>query len=299
MLSQEFYTLYRGDYTKIVEFDFNKTDKFCHVGPGIYLTDSLRVAESYRDKGSYTTNLTTLFNGHAKDRKDAYDRAFFSYLTHTYDNMDSLNCRAVFRQILNLKYKEKFQLNDVLNTDLPKQALNNIKEIYSQYQDDVRQKRIVADYVTKVGNDAVIRVIYNCSNKVGFITRFDFPRHEFETSVFKIDTAVKDEFFWELIWDNGIPFGRDSVCKDSFIKSNSNSWSIDLSIDLTRRNMGVRNRRWSRIELFKSIREMLTPYGYRGFEYSGGTYIGGCGKHRAFCIWEDNFVNQYKTERFK
>lgn len=300
MFNQEIYTLYRGDYTKIGKFDFKKTDKYCRVGPGIYLTDSLQVAESYRIKGGHDTNLTTLFDGHAKDRKDAYDKAFFTWLIEMFYRLDRTNYRPAIRKVQDLKNKGKFQLNDILNSGLTKQAVAVVKEIYSEYQDHIQQKRIIAHYVTKIGADAVIRVVHTSSSKVGFITRFDFPKQEFETSVFKIDVHIRDRFFWELIWDNGIPFGYESDCKDSFIKRNSSCFFVNgLPVMGISNSTGIRDYSWSIEKIFKRIREMLAPYGYRGFEYSGGAYIGGCGSHRAFCIWEDSFVNQYKTERFK
>lgn len=41
--------LYRGDSTKVVKFDFNKTRKYSLVGQGIYLTNSIKIAQSYRE----------------------------------------------------------------------------------------------------------------------------------------------------------------------------------------------------------------------------------------------------------
>lgn len=66
-------TLYRGDAEKIREFSFHKTNKHCLFGPGIYLTNKQKVADSYRTKGGRSHSLysTTLFSGHAKDRTEA------------------------------------------------------------------------------------------------------------------------------------------------------------------------------------------------------------------------------------
>ena len=44
--------LYRGDSSKIKEFNLNKTNSYSLLGKGIYLTDTKRVAETYRDKGT-------------------------------------------------------------------------------------------------------------------------------------------------------------------------------------------------------------------------------------------------------
>lgn len=48
--------LYRGDSTKIVKFDFNKTRKYSLVGQGIYLTNSIKIAQSYREKNTSSRN---------------------------------------------------------------------------------------------------------------------------------------------------------------------------------------------------------------------------------------------------
>lgn len=48
----DYLTLYRGDYTRIRKFAFHKTNRNCFVGQGIYLTDSIEIADTYRTKGA-------------------------------------------------------------------------------------------------------------------------------------------------------------------------------------------------------------------------------------------------------
>ena len=52
--------LYRGDSEKISQFDFNKTYSHCLVGQGIYLTDNIDVANTYRTKGCDFNNVAHL-----------------------------------------------------------------------------------------------------------------------------------------------------------------------------------------------------------------------------------------------
>lgn len=75
-------TLYRGDSTKIAEFDLHKTYKNCLYGQGIYLTNSLEVAHSYRTKEATESQWQEpiLFVGKAANRPEAFAKAFEQFL---------------------------------------------------------------------------------------------------------------------------------------------------------------------------------------------------------------------------
>ena len=64
----------------IEEFDVNKTSDYCYAGKGIYLTDRLEIAMTYRTKGYRGfTPSSDLFEGLAKDRSEAIEKGFSRY----------------------------------------------------------------------------------------------------------------------------------------------------------------------------------------------------------------------------
>lgn len=276
-------TLFRGDSEKIKEFDVKKTHRYCLVGPGIYLTNALTVAESYMDKGSKESNSHTLFQGEAKDRPAAFKAGFQHYVT--------LYIESFCPEFRRADKKSKAYLN----------LVNRIEQVYKAHIDN---RSIIAEYPKykrPTASDWEITVTYTPEKKVGFITRFEFPKKEFETGVMKIDGHIKDEFFWELIWDNQIGYGDPYDTKHDFIKNNAAgpkpiAWRLpDGSFNRT----AARAYPWHNTEALLKIRNILVPYGYHGYEYNGGQYAGGKGLHRAFVIWDDEFVNDHKVERFK
>lgn len=120
--------------------------------------------------------------------------------------------------------------------------------------------------------------------------------------VFKIDN-VRDAVFWELMWDNKIPYGVFGNNKEEYIRNNCNYYfnyhRTNKNTDLLIKFFGTTKRKYTTEDIFNDIKRILKPYGYFGFEYSGGIRIGGCGRHRAFSIWDEDFVNNHKVDRFK
>jgi len=49
---------------------------------------------------------------------------------------------------------------------------------------------------------------------------------------------------------------------------------------------------------YQRARRALQEYGYRGFEYPGGMITQGV-RHRAFCVWDEDFVNEHKMKIYK
>jgi hypothetical protein len=268
----ELLTLYRGDYEKIDEFDFRKTKKHCLVGPGIYLTTARKVAETYRIKGSRHAYdyPRTLFNGLAKDRPDALGKAYEAY----FRGWCQLNGHLPHLRASGRKKPEIEAMQRKLHAEATRSfnELVETKVIRSEYQQTYRAP----------GAPPTIIVTIDWGISVGYITEFSFPRHEFEASVVNIDGQIKDAQFWELMFDAKINIGTP----------------YDLRHDYITRNMWESNRNLAGLD-FAGIRRIVVPYGYRGFEYRGGGYTGSVGTHRAFCVWEDDYVNQHKVRRLR
>lgn len=278
--------LYRGDFEKIKQYDFHKTNKNCYVGPGVYLTSKVAVAESYRTKGNYDSKNPNrvLFDGKAKDRNDAYEKGFAYFF-------------------------ERYYLADLFENrpDLKKSVTNKDKlkpTSYSQYRMLIADGKIKADYTSSPNrfgsnDNCTLKVVYDVPLKDGYVTEFSFEKVPFEASVIRIDRPIKDPTFWEIMFDHEATFGRPT---DDFKKEVSRSDYINLNVNKPPVWQGVNNFlgtvSFDQKDL-PAIRRAIQPYGYRGFEYTGGSVIGGFGNHRAFCIWDDDYVNEHRVRRFR
>lgn len=279
-------TLYRGDSDKIRNFETKKSNSFCLLGKGIYLTNRLSIAKTYMDKGSVEYNCFDLFQGTATNRLEAYEKAFKEFL-----RIQLRNHPMYLR-----KMDEK-----------SKAYLNLVAEARNHYNNLIDEGSIKADYDVPRFRDSprTITVAYTPDEVIGYVTKFEFPEFEFNTSVFKVDGTIRDEFFWELMWDNKVEFGTQHDSKDTYIKMNSNGHSIPPFIPAVslKRMSGLRlhsqNHNWKDVKALMAAKRLLIPYGYKGFEYEGGRYVGGAGRHRAFSMWDDEYINDHKIERFK
>lgn len=274
-------TLFRGDAEKVGEFDIKRTSKHSLLGRGVYLTDCKSVADTYRSKGLSSSKRARkiLFEGAAKDRKEALELA----LPHFADD---------FFPPIPYSYPR------------PKQeALRkaNIEKARPQFYRLVEEKKIIADYLNS-SRGKFLRVSNLTLPEDGYLTEFHFNRREFNTSVMKVDGYVRDEGFWELMWEHKIPVGLEFSTKEAYCTINSSA-NFNLSQSLMSKTLsywhGEQNllrSRLNRCAIFTKIRHALEPYGYRGLEYNGGKYLGGSRYlHRAFCMWDDEFVNDHKV----
>lgn len=264
-------TLYRGDSTKIDEFRFNKTNKHCYVGPGVYLTTSLPVAHSYRTKGASASAFNLeLFKGTAKDRPEAFEKGFEGFIDFYLHDLEVTSWD--FRR-KDKKAQEKIRLA--------------ARESYRQC---IEERRIVAEYVDTVtgrfgaGQVRTLKVFWAKPPKprVGYVTKFEFPKVPFNNSVINVSRPIPDPVFWEIIFDKKVPFGTAYESREQFIYQNCH-----LLPDANPSKDGL-NR----------VRRVMQDYGYNGFEYNGGMVIGGFGRHRAFCLWDDEYVNQHLVHQF-
>jgi hypothetical protein len=269
-------TLYRGDAEKIKEFDVRKTDKHCAVGQGVYLTDSLTVAQSYRDKGASSRNgPDLLFSGPAKNRGEAYELALPEYVRWRIraDNLvpsshplywksyDGNNLNADQRKLLE-KFKDKFR---------------------AEYRQLIEEKTIVAQYHGSITTKYHLTVTMEADAfTVGYITEFKFSEFDLRTTMFKCEghyNGFWDRGFWEIAWDeHGGSIGAPYTDRDSYIRA----------------NLGLKPNC-----KFDTLRRILEPYGYRGFEYQGGIRTNSIIRHRAFCVWHDDWLNEHRVRRFR
>lgn len=266
----DFLTLYRGDYARIRKFEFGKTSSSCFVGQGIYLTDSTEVAETYREKGAPWD-----------ERKQTRKFEFMKAYPTKGDFKEELFKRFVLEVL-------KKKLEQVTTTDR------------YQFEDEIEKKKIIIQELSKpIGtpaNHRVFNAVRQNEAGLGFLTKFKFPRRMFNDSVLHIHRRVIDKIdveVMELLYQRQCFASKATI---NVYRSLGRQWttkevtlnSFDALLDVTRQysmqHCGLNHRR---------ARAVLEDLGYIGFEYNGGQNTGGK-SHRAFCVWDDEFVNQHK-----
>ena len=175
-------TLFRGDAEKIKTFDFNKTDKSCAVGQGIYLTNNLKVAQSYRDKGSNKRNVpSVLFQGDAKDRNDAYEKAFEVFVR------EKIRTEKLVSGSHPLYWKKHEEL-DKANKALLAKLMEKFRPEFLRLREE---GRVVAEYSGAAVWGAKSRYLTVTLDvkefEVGYITEFQFEEAVFNPTMFKVE----------------------------------------------------------------------------------------------------------------
>lgn len=157
-------TLYRGDYEKIRRFDVTKTNKHCLVGPGIYMTTDMRIAQTYRtkDERGVRNQRELLFSGAAKDRPDAFDKAYKVWLDDEFD--------------------QRLSEGTVRRNDRNQWCKTNAAKLRPLYNEAVREGHIVAEYHTSPWSTRrTLEVRRVLGKPVGHLTKFVFPHDELMT----------------------------------------------------------------------------------------------------------------------
>lgn len=269
-IDQNKLTLYRGDYDKIKEFNCRKTRTYSYLGQGIYLTDERRVAESYRDKGGFDSRIQTLYTGAIDNRNLALEKGLDAYAFGCYYDANAKRPNWVDGS----KEKEKI--------------INKYRPEYTRL---VESGAIVANYVPVInrGEKRRIEVTY-IKNNIGYLTVFEFPRNIILANTIHVNNGCRDESLWGMIYDNNIQLGTVYGTRDNFIKNNKGHALVPMYG--SSRN-GISN------DTASKLKKLLTPYGIIGLAYNGGIIVGGLGRHQAYCLWDEDFVNEHKVKRIR
>lgn len=291
--------LYRGDAEEIDEFQFHKTNKHCLVGQGIYLTTKVEVADSYRSKGA----------------RDYSKFDFDAHRSYTYSVKGFGDRSGALKQFF-LMFADCWRAREYglrsKDWDVPFRR-GDEERARLEYRDLIEEGQIQAKYEGSTTNRSIrVSLRRGYFGTTGHLSAFLFDSKVFEPSMFKVEGPIRDPFFWELMWDHGIPVGQPQKSKDFYIGINSqenhtiysfrrdaSAW-VPYSVNMTSAqkhayNVAQRGRRASS-KLWVHVRKVIEPYGFRGFEYNGGRHLGGQGNHRAFCVWDEEFINQHRME---
>lgn len=286
--------LYRGDFVKIDEFKFKKTNRSCWVGPGVYLTTDSSVANSYRTKGaswrvrsnpSINKHIErVLWNGEATDRNSARELAWSEFL----DCWDMEKRRIDF-DIVNTRGRRSRRKND--NDEYVKRVraiFDDVKYSFEVERTSIYKFGNINFSNNSKENTARFKVILpeNLCRKpapselAGWLSEFEFDERMFNANVMHVDKAYGPTG-WEKPWKDYVDnFGElpPLTCRSLALPN----WTSNRSLD----------KRYCHEARFRNF--MRDEYGIWGFEYNGGANTGGK-SHRAFCIWDEDFVNEHRV----
>lgn len=272
--------LYRGDSNKIKEFKYKETNKYCLLGQGIYLTNKESVAHTYRTKGTRESNKEILFSGQSDNRATALEEGFYWYCIEKWK--EDKGCMTKYPT--DPKQKKKFEDPHRLEYS----RLIEKGDIVASYTDVIGMVQYKSQKVKRS-----LKVVWTKPHvEIGYVTRFEFEEDHFNKAMFHVDQPCYDTTFWTLVYNNGMFVGTPRDNLSDYVKENTGKKVMPSTIvpgllgRVTRPN-------WLKLQ------RLLRPLGYLGFEYDGGVRLGGGHRHRAFCVWDENFVNEHKVERFK
>ena len=209
-------TLYRGDFEEIDQFMVSKTNRFCYVGPGIYLTDRRSIAETYRvkgSKGSATLSEITLFKGEAKSREQALEFAFPSYVMLALgENPMYVSGKAETAALSKVTPLQAF------GRAYPKLPDGRLRDLRRQFVEAYDDKTICAEYTLagvrpsffrSLRGNAELKVTLKTGEPpVGHLSKFVVPKLAFEGSVINVADCIRDQTFWEIVWNEGLNIGE-------------------------------------------------------------------------------------------
>jgi len=276
--------LYRGDNAKIKEFQVSKTNKKCLVGSGIYLTNKIEVADTYRLKtGKYSRfygpqTLKTIALEHcATENKGEAIAASFSRYFEKYWMKKNHPTLKITEASFN-KY----------SAEAKRQYHFDIEDGLVKFRRVTRRVEVVetrARHAIIPGFDPNARPKYRFEKwivceienpdyqETGFITIFEFDQLQFSSMMVKLgfmrDVYIND-LFSEITREHEICWHKDPS---------------GLVITANQANA-------------KLTRRYFEPYGFKGIEYPGGL-ISKSARHRAFVVWDEDFVNAHRTGRIR
>lgn len=270
--------LYRGDSTKIPEFNVKKTSNGSLLGAGIYLTDSTKVANTYRRKDTDIKYLTVTYERNPIDgkglvpfnRDTVLEDAFGRWLEKKFPNEVGYCSRIRNKPHVVSKALEQYKLTH-----------------RAQWQDMIGRQKVRATYL---GKDTIV-VEEKPDNAVGYTSVFEFFSEEFEPAIIKVDGRLKDQGF--------IDFAHDQKLFSSTPRQFDMAKAIGFDVHAQNLDVPTRMYCYVRDKARDSMRKYLQQRGFKGMEYNGGILVGGYGLHRAFCVWDDDWVNYHKTNRYK
>lgn len=267
--------LYRGDSEKIRKFDYYKTSSSSLAGRGFYLTDNEKIAHSYRLKGSEAAGLSNLLiDKDLENMNVAREETLTAYI------------------VFQLKRDRHYKIaNDPKKVEAAKVAYRpEFERLLEDGTITIRRYQ-----PRKANNGFLFQAVY-MPRDIGYVTSFDFPRKYLESNVVHIETSRPDPNLLDIAWENG--------CVRKVLYSRNQLFMQGDKVEFHEKDDFVKH----------ALRHGITPnhfdcnklgvlldkqYGILGFEYKGGIRVGGLGTHRAFNLFNERYVNEHRTQRYR
>ena len=289
--------LYRGDSSKINGFALSKTSDYSLFGKGIYLTDSLKIAESYRVKGVTGKDQYTLFNALSENRNTAEKEAFAHFVRLSWkaekDGRDEKWFQvylgsSVQKEVIPSKFISKcegiwteFKESGAIKINYASSTPNVFSYNRTASSVRAREKQIAKETRPR------LEVLYIPNDVIGRITRFHFQRDIFENNLIHAERPITDDSLLRLIRDFNIGIADIESSAEFFVETCKGK-TLSQLVQQTKK-CTYNSDAWNKLQ------KCFKPYGIHGFEYNGGIHVGGHGLHRAFNIWDEDYVNNAKV----
>lgn len=291
----ELIKLYRGDNVFIDMHKTKETNSYNYLGKGIYLTESLKVAESYllkNENNGFGRNgtLTLSFDrpGMAKDIPHALEKFYQNFLDHYAYAKYNIDAKRILED---KKYKKELQ------------------ECRKAFEEWIASGYIVSKYVNG-GKTITITATDPKAKEIGHISEFHIPSHLLEHNVLRCEyLRTSEKRLWEIVHAEKLSFGLHdpNVDKDTFMQQVGYSSGVLYQMNFesllnygnqTDPEKNPMNRKYldNEIKRREKMIRVFKRHGVKGFEYSGGRLIGGLGHHRAFSIWDDNWIHEFRVK---
>ena len=276
-----FLRLYRGDSSKIDQFEVGKTSLMNLFGQGIYLTDNKRVAGDYTSKGNQG-NVIFRMQGRNLTKQTVID----AYVRQKARMTDLTGKEDFYGQ--DVKFSDGGQWGTIIN-DLRKREYETRIEIARQ-----KWQKMSRDYEVRIKLDGTGVIQKKPKHKAGAVTVFDIPEVYFEYCLYadrEVNDRVLDCLAYVLKKHGDAGTARDMY---DFVKNEK--WNDN---DLTFRQVYTSITSNSPLKYDAAVQaefiEELQEAGYNGIEYTGGITMGGGYKHRAFVFWDENDINRFRV----
>jgi hypothetical protein len=264
--------LYRGDSTYIDKFEIGRTNFGSMLGRGIYLTDNIYVAESYRKKGGnsgsryYDDLLCSHYDDALKMNKTLLNKCFESF----WKRLDKDGNFTTIRD-------SNLQL-----------GIDEARKIWEDY----KKHLIIEKNISVDKYDIRLPML----PKDGYISTFKFPAHEL--------------LAYTLPYADNHKIGKDLAEKIVALSNADATEIIAAAVNkhiLLNIIMLKHKKPWKEylIEALaakqldiisgKHLAHLVTlKLGYLGWRYDGGKMLGG-DPHNAFSLHDDDFVNYFRV----
>lgn len=282
-----YYRLFRGDSSKIDQFNVGETSLYSLFGHGIYLTDNKRVAGDYTTKGSTGGDVIYTLQG-AKTKNDVLNSWLWKQAAKIdIDGKDHSGEIAYWSN--NVPYSDGGDWSVVTN-DLRKKE----REQRFEY---ARQKwaQMSKDYEIRVKLDGSGSIQKKLKKSNGQIAVFDVPA-DYVAKVLHADAEISvkvlDELCYVLDRHNDKDTARDirQFVKQQEWEDGERPTFRQVYTGITADSPFIHDE-----QAHTEFRDALKSLGYVGIEYVGGITMGGGYKHRAFVFWDEAVVNKYRV----